>query len=483
MTSGQSTESPVLPPPPGPVFLVGIGGIGMSGLAQFLRWQGYAVGGSDREISGAGRDDLYAKLRAQGIDVWPQDGAGIRACKPALVIYSTAVEKGNPDLEAAASLPCLHRAQALAAALNRVPAKQLAVAGSCGKTSVTAWLASALRALGVPVVTVCGGYIREFVTERLPGNFFADSAPEWLVYEVDESDGSLVSFSPDVGVVLNIGTDHYDRPKLLELFSACLSRCRAAGVILDELGRELALPEHLAIQRFAPCPATDAGAAETRGNVITPADYSASPEGICFRLHPLPCPFFARQYGRHSATNAAAVAAALRTASIPCAATTWPRAFAAFRGVARRFDYIGATSRGIAVFDDYAHNVEKIRAAIATAQELTAGRVAIIFQPHGFGPLTFMRDPLREALAAQLRPGDSFALLPVYYAGGSTSFQPTSEEVAADYRQAALNANAFPGRAAAAAFVRDGAAGAATVLVLGARDPSLPHWCRELAGL
>ncbi|MEI8079111.1 MAG: Mur ligase domain-containing protein, partial [bacterium] len=147
-----------LPPPPGPLFLAGLGGIGMSGLAQLLRWQGYTVAGSDRETTGPGRDELYAKLRSQGITTWPQDGSGVRAVRPALLINSTAIEDGNPDFIAATELGCArdHRARALAAALNRLPGRQIAIAGSAGKTSVTAWLASTLHHLGLPVLSVCG---------------------------------------------------------------------------------------------------------------------------------------------------------------------------------------------------------------------------------------------------------------------------------------------------------------------------------------
>jgi UDP-N-acetylmuramate--alanine ligase len=326
-----------------------------------------------------------------------------------------------------------------------------------------------------------------------------------LVYEVDESDGSLVSFRPDVGVVLNIGTDHYDRAKLLELFATYLGHCKSAGVILDELHAELALPSALPVHRFAPCvvdhrPPPPHGTYEADGAdfVIRPTHYAASPDGISFSLalpssdltasqpHSLtPLPFTARQYGRHSATNAAAVVATLQAAGLPYNEGPWRKAVAAFRGVARRFDHVGTTRHGIAVFDDYAHNVEKVCAAIAAAQELsppTPG-LLVIFQPHGYGPFKFMREPLLEALRAQLRPHDTFAFLPVFYAGGTTSFSPKSEEVCAEYAAAGLHVRNFASKAEAEAFVAAGADSARTVLVLGARDPALPHWCATLAAL
>ena len=149
----------VLPPAPARLFLVGIGGIGMSALAQLLRWQGYDIAGSDRGISEPGKAELYSKLRQQGIRLYPQDGSGVRAETPQALIVSAAVEEGNPDFEAGADVPRLHRAKALSQALGRIPgARLIAVGGTCGKTSVTGWLGSALHALGERVLVVNGGY-------------------------------------------------------------------------------------------------------------------------------------------------------------------------------------------------------------------------------------------------------------------------------------------------------------------------------------
>jgi len=480
MSGSAAPSVPGLPAPPGPLFLAGIGGIGMSGLAQLLRWQGYTVAGSDRETTGPGRDELYAKLRAQGITVWPQDGSGVRTVRPALLIHSTAVEEGNPDFIAAAELGCPreHRARALAAALNRLPGRQIAIAGSAGKTSVTAWLASTLHHLGLPVLSVCGGYIHEFTDAQHPGNFTADPAPEWLVVEVDESDGSLTAFTPDYGVLLNIGTDHFERERLVELFRYFLGNCRHGIVLPAALEPELHPPVDRPVFRFQPAEAPPpAGAPAT---TVTPEQYQPGAAGCSFSVAGLGR-WQVSQFGRHSAANAAAVIAALRLLTLPARPEAWRQALAAFRGVARRFDLAGHTPAGQPVYDDYAHNVEKITAAIATAQEAHPGHgLLILFQPHGFGPFKFMRDALGDALRRQLRPADRFALLPVYYAGGSSSFTPTSREVADGYRTAGLEVLDFPDKEQAAQFVAAGADGAAAILVLGARDPALPTWCRSL---
>jgi UDP-N-acetylmuramate--alanine ligase len=471
-------ERPALPPPPACLFLVGIGGIGMSGLAQLLRWLGYEVGGSDREVGGSGRDDLYERLAAQGIRLWPQDGSGVQAMAPAALVYSTAVEADNPDFAAAGPLPRLHRAAALAAALARTDAPQIGVAGSCGKTTVTAWLASALRACGQPVLTVCGGYVREFEGEARPGNFHADPNPAWQVVEVDESDGSLLSFSPDLGLILNIGTDHFERPRLVELFTDYAARCRLGAIVRDDLAAELApgaRPWAGVFARTGRRSRSVAGAPLC----LRPVAYRATRAGAAFAL-----PGWGRvtvpQFGRHAAENAAAVLAALRTLLPAPTPTALLQSLRVFRGVARRFESVGALPGGAQLFDDYAHNVEKIGAALAALQEIRRGPLLACFQPHGFGPLGFMRTALAALLRTRLRPGDRFAFLPVYYAGGTTRFRPTAAEVAAEYAAAGLPVTTFASRDEAATHIQTGAGGAATVLVLGARDPSLSAWCRSL---
>jgi UDP-N-acetylmuramate--alanine ligase len=446
----------------------------MSGLAQLLQWLGYQVAGSDRDVTSPGRDELISRLERLGIDVWPQDGSGVRQLNPRALIRSTAVEKENPDLQAAGDRPLLHRAAALAAALNRLPARQIAVAGSCGKTTVTAWIDQTLRALGQRVLTVCGGYMVAHETPRWPGNFAADPDPQWLVVEVDESDGSLVSFDPDLGVLLNVGTDHFARDALLALFEQFLRRCRHGVVLHDSLASRFASVGGQNARYFS-----SLDSERTRADTIAPVRYQARTQGIRFQAEPFG-EIQVAQFGEHSAANGAAVLAVVQALGLDRAADQVRAAASAFRGVRRRFELAGETAAGVPVYDDYAHNVEKVCAALHTAQQLTPGRVLAIFQPHGYGPLGFMRGPLGQALPAVLRPQDQLGLLPVYYAGGSTSFRPASEEVALEYQEAGLPVTYFADRSAAAQQVAGIRPGEGVVLVMGARDPSLPHWIRSL---
>lgn len=464
--TGTPGDEVRLPPPPARVFLVGVGGIGMSGLAQYLLERGYTVAGSDRLLSGPGREDLILKLRRLGVAVFPQNGAGPRETRPDVLVASAAVEPGNPDFAAAPGCPVCPRARALAALLDRDPGLQIAVAGTAGKTTVTAWVAAALRALGRRVLVVDGGCMLDAESADRPGNFAADPDPEFLVAEVDESDRSLTEFRPHVGVLLNVGTDHYGRSELMTVFGRFLDRCREACVVPEALAGEFAGRGPRRRVLFAESPAAP--------GVHSPLEYTPGAQGASFRLSGVGT-VRSRLFGYHNAVNAAAVTAALEAAGVAVPAPEVCRALGAFRGVRQRFEYVGRTPRGAPVYNDYAHNPAKIAAAVATAREAAGSPLAILFQPHGYGPLSFMRAELKEALRAVLRPGDTVLLLPVYYAGGTTSFAPSSEEVAAEYAAAGLPVAAAASRQEALSRVLAGGE-ARAVLVMGARDPSLPDF-------
>ena len=445
------------------IHFVGIGGIGMSALAQFFAAHGCAVSGSDRGAEQKENQAIIAPLKAQSIKIFPQDGSFIKSIKPDCLVYSTAIEDDNPDFLAAPDIPRVHRAVALAAAINLNEDKiSIAVTGSCGKTTVTAWLSEALYNLGADPDCLNGGLVNSFRTTECAGNH-RHGKGKYFVFEADESDKSLLVYKADYVLILNIGTDHYPKKELVKVFAAFAAKA-AKAVILEKKVFNLIkdrLPDDLDVIVFGP---------EVRKYRIVNGRARVR---INKRRINLPV------CGKHSAYNAAAVLAVLSEFAYDFESAK--SAVEKFNGVWRRFDYAGITDIGAAVYDDYAHNPEKIVSCIRAAQEITSGRVFAIFQPHGFGPLGFMRDALFKKLEKVLHNEDEFILLPPFYAGGTSSFKPTSEDVSKDYEQKGRKKYACCfSRLELTEYLKMTVQSNDIILIMGARDNSLSDYAKTL---
>lgn len=465
---------------PESLHFVGVGGIGMSALAQMAASLDCAVSGSDRALNSPENARIINALRKKGVKLYPQDGSRYEtAPPPAALVYSTAIEEDNPDfVKAPHGTIRLHRSVAMKLLVEKCSVPIFAVTGSCGKTTVSAWLAESLDRLGASPSMISGGLANHFIRDGFAGNY-AQGQRKLCVLEADESDKSLLNYTADHAIVLNIGTDHYSREELAEVFRSFLRATRKTAVLEDKVLETVGLDcvKHLKIALFSTNPAVP----ETLHGckVFRVTDYRASSDGVSARIDGtrfhLPVP------GMHNAANAAAVTAALSLLGYGMEEIR--PAAERFSGVWRRFDFAGRNCRGTAVYDDYAHNVEKICSCIESAHEVCSGRVLFIFQPHGYGPFGFMRKDLYPALEKVLAPDDYFAFLPVYYAGGTTSFEPKAEAVAAEY------ADRHPGRylffqdrLSVREFIKTNLGAADLAVVMGARDNSLSDWARELGG-
>ena len=458
-----------LPLPPAKIFCIGIGGIGVSGLAQLLVHQGYSVAGSDRGLNDHGKEHLYDGLRAQGIRLYPQDGSGPKAEQPDALVISTAVENTNADLQVLPNCPIIHRATALAQTLDRIDAPQIAVAGSCGKTSVTGWISAALKALGKRVLMVTGGYSLNAEQPGFPGNFSADDQPEYIIVEVDESDRSLSAFHPHIGVLLNIGNDHYEQSELKVVFRNFLGQCKQS-VVLDEL-KELANLCPGTVSAFSGTFFTD------NADCIAPSNFETTQDGIIFDTKEFGH-IITTQDGVHSAINACAVLAVLKQLNLGLPNEKIAAAITSFKGIRQRFEIMGKNSDGITIVNDFAHNPEKIAAAVSAAHNRFGSPLTATFQPHGFTPLRFMREALVESLEKCLEKDDLLIMLPVFYAGGTANFSPTSDEVAAELQSHGLNVIAADRNKANEIIA---SRKSSCILIMGARDASLRTWSAELA--
>lgn len=434
----------------GRLHFAGVAGSGMSALAQFVAMKGGRASGSDRSFDRGERPEARRLLEGLGIGLHPQDGSGLAGDCAALVV-STAVEDTVPDVAEARrrGIPVLHRSELLA---HLVAAhRTVAVTGTSGKSTTTALVFELLRGAGRQPSVLTGGDLRALQAEGHWGNAWADGS-DLLVIEADESDGSLVRYHPAVGVVLNLQRDHQEPSVVLDFFRTFRAQCREALVLGDDP----------ALDPLRPGLSLRAEALE-----LGPEGSRFVVEGQAFML-PVP--------GAHNVANALAALGACRALGVPLAELAAP--LAAFQGVARRFQVLGSP-RGVTVVDDFAHNPAKVQAALRTGK-LRSGRVLAVFQPHGFGPLKFMREELVAVLAEEARPQDRVWMLPVFYAGGTAHRDISSEEVVADLVARGVAAEAAPDRETLcgrlAAEARDGD----LILLMGARDPSLGPWAREV---
>ena len=414
----------------GTVHLVGIGGVGMSALAQALLDAGGTVTGADRALGGSGaRPGVLAALARAGVRLFPDDGSGIGP-DTARVIVSTAVEETNRDLQCARArgVPVVHRAAALAELL--APRRLVAVAGTCGKSPVTAILGHLLAESGFDPVVVNGAQVVGWDAGGTRVGSTRKGTGAYAVAEVDESDKSLVAFKPFAAVVTNASADHYSKAEMDAVFDAFVRG--VPGPVID--GRR------------------------------TPMVPSAAARTI-----PLP--------GEHNAVNAECalrMAAALGADPARLAA-----AIRTFPGVERRLQRVG-TCGGAVVYDDYAHNPEKLHAMLATLQAAYPKGVAVVWRPHGYAPLRKMLEALAAMFRATLRPCDELLVLPVYDAGGTTDRSLNSDALVA--RLNASPVRFVEGLEDAETHLRTHAPAFGALVVAGARDPGLPVLARRLAG-
>ncbi|MBR7106953.1 MAG: hypothetical protein IKC89_00925 [Lentisphaeria bacterium] len=454
---------------------VGIGGIGMSGLAAAARDLGLAVSGSDRGAERPENRAIIGALKNQGIEIYPQDGSRFDVEPlPDTLIYSTAIEEDNPDFVKSGNLPRLHRSGLLRHLLEISGKRSIAITGSCGKSTVCCYLTEALENLKLDPAMLAGGLAKKFKSDVFAGNYRPGKGKH-LVFEADESDKSLLNYGADYAIILNIGTDHYDKQELSEMFGTFLRQIRRGAVLTAEVydAVKKQIPAGLDI-RIA---ANDTAYKGADGAI---AEYTSSPDGAVVRFSDgsvikLPKP------GRHMAINALCIKLMLEMLGVNSADANG--ALEKFTGVWRRDDFAGTTAAGAKVFDDYAHNPEKILSCLSGMRERCTGKLVAIFQPHGYKPFGFMEEQLFEYMEKFLRTDDRFILLEPFYAGGTSSFSPSAKDIHAKWQSRSAKPERFitlPDREAVTKFVYGNTGSGDIVTIMGARDNSLSDFAVQL---
>ena len=438
----------------GHVHVAGAAGVGMSALAQALRWTHDRVTGSDRFFDQGQELPIFGALRASGVEIVKQDGSAVTARTEA-VVYSTAIEADNPEFVAAktAGVPLRHRAEMLAELARGQTV--LAVAGTAGKTTTTGMLGWTLEQLGADPTVVNGGALVDWADARRVGNVRRGGGGAPWVLEVDESDRSLLNFRPEWSILTNVSQDHFTLEEVQALFRAYAAQVQTGLVCGAGVAAILGQPAARIVELAAVPQRTAAGFA------------------VAWRGLELAVP----QPGAHNALNA--LAAAELCAQLGYAPEKIAAALARFGGIQRRLERVDAGG-GVRVVDDYGHNPAKLAAAWA-AVAAPGNRVLGVWRPHGYGPLRTMLEPLADAFASVCRPQDQLWLLPVYDAGGTADRSINSAALAAKLRARGVAVElAASYDELGAALVRAARAGD-VILTLGARDPRLPVFAREMA--
>ena len=453
-------------------FFCGIGGSGMLPLAAILRAQGARVAGSDRSLDAGRLAPKFDYLKSLGISLSPQDGSGLG--EGTTLVTSAAVEETIPDVVRARELklPHLTRPQLLANLLNAAQTS-VAVGGTSGKSTVTGMIGWILHDMRRQPTVMNGAVMKNFVAPSAPFASALVGDPELFVSEVDESDGSISLYRPTVAVLGNISLDHKEMDELRSLFAAFLARASKAVVNLDD-------PETRAISEAIREPI--GYGFDSPGATLIGRKLELLPDGVRFAVEAagehhqveLAVP------GRHNAMNALAALGAIHALGLPLgeAAASLSR----FAGLKRRLETVG-TAGGVTVIDDFAHNPDKIAATLAT---LTAqpGRLLIMFQPHGYGPIAKMGQELAETFAKGMREGDRLYLPDAVYQGGTVDKSRGSDWLAQAIRDAGGQADHIPERDAIGKALLAEALPGDRIAILGARDDTLSDFAAELvAGL
>ena len=454
----------------GLVHFIGIGGIGMSGIAEVLHNLGYKVQGSDQSESAN-----VQRLREKGIECFVGHKAE-NLGDAEVIVVSTAIKKTNPELMAAREklLPVVRRAEMLAELMRFRNA--VAIGGTHGKTTTTSMVATLLDAGGLDPTVINGGIINAYGTNARMGE------GEWMVVEADESDGTFLKLPADVAVVTNIDPEHLDHygtfDKVREAFRQFVENVPfyGFGVMCTDHPEVQALVSHIEDRRvitYGENAQADVrftnhrmdGAVSVFDVIIRNRKSVSSTTIEGLRL-PMP--------GRHNVSNAtAAIAVATELGISPEAVK---RGLSSFGGVKRRFTHTG-TWNGVEVFDDYGHHPVEIKAVLSAAREATKGRVIAIAQPHRF---TRLRD-LFDDFAACFNDADTVMIAPVYNAGEDPIDGINSETLTARIRAAGhRDARHIEGPAAIVAIVRELAKPGAFVVYLGAGN--ITQWAYALPG-
>src|SRR3954452_16557469 len=454
-------------------FFCGVGGSGMTPLALIVLAKGGRVEGSDRALDQGRNSERFDFLRSRGVVLHPQDGSGIRRAAQVLVT-SAAVEETIPDVQAARRIGATvtTRARLLAELFNASPLS-VGVAGTSGKSTTVGMIGWILHRAGQRPTIMNGAIMKNFIAMDSPFASARVGDGAAFVSEIDESDGSIAFFAPRIAVLNNISLDHKSLDELRKLFRDFVGKAETVVLNLDNEETAALLPD------LKPGQALTYSLAKSEADVLA-SSLVPSPAGSAFAVPArdsgevvevkLKVP------GRHNIANALAALCAAKTCGVALADAA--AYLAEFSGIRRRLEVVG-TANGITVIDDFAHNPDKISATLETMHAFP-GRLLLMFQPHGYGPLRLMRDALIDCFTRGLGAEDILVMPEPVYFGGTVDRSVGSGDIVREIERRGRKAFAFPDRAACGDLLVRLARPDDRIVVMGARDDSLSQFAREL---
>jgi UDP-N-acetylmuramate--alanine ligase len=443
------------------IFFIGIAGSGMSALAQYLAGIGKTVSGSDRFFVPDQPNDTKQKLEAEGICCFLQNGSGITGTTH-LVIASTAVEETNIEIQKARELnvPILLRSELLTIISNTK--RTIAVGGTSGKSTTTAILFDVLAHAGFEPSIISGAGLVRLQKQGKIGNAYVGRG-EWLVIEADESDGSIINYHPEVGLLLNIDKDHKEIDELKNIFQIFKDHTKKLFIVNASTPLTASFSQNKK-QDFSSAKA-DAG--------YTATDFEQTGFQIHFKINEVD--FAMNAIGRHNMENALAATAVANQLGVDlklCA-----EAVVNYEGIYRRNQVLGQKN-GVWVIDDYAHNPAKVAAAIRSVHPL-AKKIIAWFQPHGYGPTKFLRNDFVKEISQALRTEDEIWMSEIFYAGGTTEKNISAEDLINDLKAIGSKAYFIGNRSDLVEAIKPHLTTDSAIILMGARDPSLDEFAKE----
>ncbi len=441
-------------------FFIGVAGVGMSAIAQYLSNTGNNVRGSDRLFQKEPNHRIRKQLDAENIRTFAQGKATIEKDTD-FVVVSTAIENSVAEYKQAIDLniPIIHRSEMLKKITESK--KTIAVSGTSGKSSTTAMIYTILEQCGFSPSMLNGSGLSCLQKKGKIGNS-AVGKGDWLVIEADESDGTLVNYSPEIGLILNIDRDHKEFDELEKIFAKFSSQVKNELIVNLKNKRS---------RDFSKKSVFDFGTKDTKFFAQNVFQYN---DRIEFTVSDIQ--FSIPVIGLHNVENAMATIAVCNKLGIELEQIA--KAFSKYQGIDRRMQILG-THKNVTFIDDYAHNPVKIENAIKSAQNL-AKRVFVFFQPHGFAPMLFFKDELLERLTNIMRKEDEIYFSPIFYAGGTANKSISSQQIIDKLKENGVNAFLSEPREIFAEQIKDKLKENDIVLLMGARDPSLGKFAKNI---